>query len=95
MDISTLDALLKRSLDNHSSVEQMAREKQTHIQHLNTQLAQANEELARLRGALEFSSLVVKQLSVDADVARQKQAAAKLAAELAAQTARAETEPQG
>ncbi len=86
MDRPTLETLLKRSLEGHSSLEHLAREKQASIQQTEAQLADLKEGLSRVRGALEYSGLTLKSLKGDLEQIDARDKAAKAAAEQAEKT---------
>lgn len=91
MDRPTLDILLQRATNNHAGFEQLAQDKQSAIDETSASLNRLMVELAHVRGALEYSHLVVAGLQQDVKTFDEQAAiAAKIAAELAAKSQQAE-----
>lgn len=87
LDTLTVESQLQRAHERHTYLEQLGTAKHQQIVQLNTQLAQANVELERLRGAIEFSSIVVADLKKDLEALKTLTAAAEMAAQMAATSA--------
>lgn len=73
LDRPTIEAHLKRALENHTQLEKMLSEKQA-------QATQAATEAERMRGALEYSGIVLNAYRRDLEIL---DTAAKAAAEAA------------